>query len=229
MGSEGIRGLGSVRYRRDQRNLRERSYGMLIGPQCSQWALRSVTGRRGSAEDDGDTATGLGAVDECLLDVGCFRRTGDECSESHLGHLYAGICLMHVVDDVITIDDYYEILRDEADGPLLHSLGNPDAGILRATNGSLHDTYVGAVKVLWLLNLIGVSVGLHPRDIAGDGLRFRISLPDEIVDIVAFSHLDNFRSSSGCGCLDESLYRVGILQFREGEVRLVVGLAHVGA
>lgn len=229
MGSEGIRGLGSVRYRRDQRNLRERSYGMLIGPQCSQWALRSVTGRRGSAEDDGDTATGLGTVDEGLLDVGRFRRTGDECSKSHLGHLYAGICLMHVVDNVITIDDYDEILGDKAYRALLHGLGNPDAGILRATYATLHYTNVSSVEILGSCYFIGISVRLHPRDIAGDGLRFRISLPDEIVDIVAFSHLDNFRSSSGCGCLDESLYRVGILQFREGEVRLVVGLAHVGA
>ena len=85
---------------------------------------------------------------------------------------------MHVVDDLRGVEHDHEVFGSEADGFLLHGLWNPDAGVLRHSDLSADHTHVHALKFLRLTHGVGVEVGLHPLEVAGDDFRVGVSLTD---------------------------------------------------
>ena len=63
---------------------------------------------------------------------------------------------MHIVDNLTLRQQDDQVLGDEADGFLLHLLGNPDAGVLGYTELSADDAYIGAIQGLRTLDGVGI-------------------------------------------------------------------------
>ena len=94
-----------------------------------------------------------------LGDVGSLRRTADEGAVAVVVELDAPVGLVHVVDNLRLLQQDDQVLGDEADGLLLHLLGNPDAGVLGDAEAAADDADVGAVEVAGAAHLVGIARG----------------------------------------------------------------------
>ena len=100
-------------------------------------------------EQNRGTSCCLGTHHQYLRNIGRLRGTADEGAVAvvSLIELDAFVGLVHVVHDLALRQEDDQVLRDEADGLLLHRLGHPHAGILGHTELSTDNTYIGAVQV----------------------------------------------------------------------------------
>ena len=85
-------------------------------------ASRGSKGDLSTHQDDRNGAGCLCAHDKRLLDVGRLAGPADECSEAVVGHLYPLIGLMHVVNQLVSVEKDNQINRDKAHRNLLHPL-----------------------------------------------------------------------------------------------------------
>ena len=91
---------------------------------------RGSKGDLSTHQDDRNGAGSLCAHDKRLLDVGRLAGPADECSEAIVGHLYPLIGLMHVVNQLISVENDNQLLRDKSHGFLLHRLRYPHKCVL---------------------------------------------------------------------------------------------------
>ena len=134
---------------------------------------------------------------------------------------------MHIADDVLARHDEHQRLGSEADGFLLHRLGNPHTAIFGAGHFALDDTHIDNLEVLCTLDGVGVHVGQDTRDVAGNDPGIGISLTDLGVDVVGRLDFEDTRTRCGCGGLDILGHGVGELEFLEAKVGEIVGLAYI--
>ena len=93
---------------------------------------------------------------------------------------------MHVVNQLISVENDNQILRDKAHGFLLHRLRYPHTCVLCHADFAANDAYIGSIQRASLVNSVWISVGLDARKMACNDLSFGICAADKRIQVVRF-------------------------------------------
>ena len=152
-------------------------------------------------QQDGCASCCLGSHHENLSDVGSLRGTADKRTVAVVGlvELNAFVGLVHVIDDLTLGQQDDQVLGDEADGLLLHRLGDPYAGILGHAELPTDDTHISSVQVASTSYIIWISRGNRDLgQVRGNLLGIGEQLLDDVVDILTFLHFNHMTSHTLC-------------------------------
>ena len=93
--------------------------------------------------------------DQCLFDIGCFGRAGDESAErvGLPGEKFVGF--LHIMDQGMSVEDNDQGFSNEIECFVFYVLRNPDRTVFRYAERSFYDRHVGTVQFLCLGQCVG--------------------------------------------------------------------------